>query len=127
MLPTLMPLPMPSAPHCFLTVAWIPTFGLRYRVACSVHRLARCTSKAYHRIMFTVATTHRFESDAARIWSEAEIAELITQVAKNPHKGDLIPGTGGLRKLRWAMQGTAKRGGARVITYAIDRDGKVGC
>ena len=75
--------------------------------------------------MFTVATTHRFESDAARIWSEAEIAELITQVAENPHGGDLIPGTGGLRKLRWARQGTGKRGGARVITYAIDRDGKV--
>ena len=75
--------------------------------------------------MFTVVTTHRFESDAADIWSEAEIEELILAVADNPHQGDLIPGTGGLRKLRWARSGMGKRGGARVITYAIDRQGKV--
>ena len=75
--------------------------------------------------MFTVATTQRFESDAADIWSEAEIDELILAVAVDPHQGDLIPGTGGLRKLRWARSGMGKRGGARVITYAIDRQGKV--
>ena len=75
--------------------------------------------------MFTVATTHRFESDAADIWSEAEIEELILAVAVDPHQGDLIPGTGGLRKLRWARPGMGKRGGARVITYAIDEQGKV--
>ena len=50
--------------------------------------------------MFTVATTDRFESDAAEIWSEAGIDDLIATIAKNPHQGDLIPGTGGLRKLR---------------------------
>ena len=75
--------------------------------------------------MFTVATTERFESDAADIWSEAEIDELIVSIARNPNQGDLIPGTGGLCKLRWARAGMGKRGGARVITYTIDRDGKV--
>ena len=75
--------------------------------------------------MFTIATTDRFESDAAEIWSEAEIDELIATIAENPHQGDLIPGTGGLRKLRWARAGMGKRGGARVITYAIDQHGKV--
>lgn len=66
--------------------------------------------------MFTVATTDRFENDAAKIWSEAEFDALIAAVAENPHQGDLIPGTGGLRKLRWARAGMGKRGGARVIT-----------
>ena len=66
--------------------------------------------------MFTVATTDRFESDAAEIWSETEIDALIATIAQNPHQGDLIPGTGGLRKLRWARAGMGKRGGARVIT-----------
>ena len=48
--------------------------------------------------MFTVATTHRFEKDAAQIWSEAEIDELIAHISADPNHGDLIPGTGGLRK-----------------------------
>ena len=55
--------------------------------------------------MFTVATTQRFENDAAAIWSEAEIEALIFAVAMDPHRGDVIPGTGGLRKLRWARSG----------------------
>ncbi len=75
--------------------------------------------------MFTVATTPRFEKDAGRIWSESEIDDLIASVSADPYQGDLIPGTGGLRKLRWARKGTGKRGGARVITYAIDQQGLV--
>ena len=74
------------------------------------------TPKTYNKCMFTVATTDRFESDAAEIWSETEIDALIATIAQNPHQGDLIPGTGGLRKLRWARAGMGKRGGARVIT-----------
>ena len=83
------------------------------------------TPEAYNKHMFTVATTERFESDAAGIWSEAEIEELIASISKNPLQGDLIPSTGGLRKLRWARAGMGKRGGARVITYVINADGKV--
>ncbi len=74
-------------------------------------------------MMFTVA--QRFEDDAAAIWSEAEIEALIFAVANDPHQGDPIPGTGGLRKLRWARSGMGKRGGARLVIYAIDNQGKV--
>jgi hypothetical protein len=35
----------------------------------------------------------------------------------------LIPGSGGVRKLRWSLQGRGKRGGVRVISYAKIRDG----
>ena len=50
---------------------------------------------------------------------QAEIDELIVSIAKNPNQGDLIPGTGGLRKLRQSdpRRGKGKRGGLRVIFY----------
>lgn len=38
-------------------------------------------------------------------------------VGNQPDKGDVIPGTGGLRKLRWGFAGRGKRGGSRVIYY----------
>jgi hypothetical protein len=34
-----------------------------------------------------------------------------------PEKGDVIPGSGGLRKIRWRLEGHGKRGGVRVIYY----------
>jgi hypothetical protein len=43
--------------------------------------------------------------------------ELVSFLALNPTAGDLIPGAGGARKLRWATSGRGKSGGARVITY----------
>lgn len=47
---------------------------------------------------------------------------LIGFLAFNPEAGDAIPGTGGIRKVRWAVAGKGKRGGLRVI-YAEDRRG----
>lgn len=41
-------------------------------------------------------------------------------VADNPEAGDVIPDTGGLRKLRWGRQGMGKRGGARVVYFYHD-------
>lgn len=42
---------------------------------------------------------------------------MVAFVAMNPLAGSVIPETGGLRKLRWALPGRGKRGGARVIYY----------
>jgi len=42
---------------------------------------------------------------------------LVDYLARNPLAGGLIPGTGGVRKLRWGLEGRGKRGGARVIYY----------
>jgi hypothetical protein len=41
-------------------------------------------------------------------------------VGANPEAGDLMPETGGVRKLRWALPGKGKRGGARVIYFFHD-------
>jgi len=49
--------------------------------------------------------------------SEAEIGSLCDFLARNPLAGALIPGTGGLRKVRWALAGQGKRGGMRSIYF----------
>ena len=46
-----------------------------------------------------------------------ERAALVDFLAWNPTAGDLIPSTGGVRKLRWGLEGRGKRGGARVIYF----------
>ena len=65
----------------------------------------------------TVAETQGFARAAARIWNEEELAALVDHLAHNPEDGDIIPGTGGVRKLRWGKTGVGKRGGARVIYF----------
>lgn len=46
-----------------------------------------------------------------------EYLGLQKYLLKYPDKGDIIPGTGGVRKLRWLVSGKGKRGGIRVIYY----------
>lgn len=53
----------------------------------------------------------------SRLFSDDELHEVIDALAANPEAGDVIPGTGGLRKVRVALSGRGKRGGARVIYY----------
>lgn len=62
----------------------------------------------------TVAETQAFARVAAKLWSEEELADHI---AHHPEAGDVIPGTDGVRKLRWGRAGSGKRGGARVIYF----------
>jgi putative transcriptional regulator len=54
--------------------------------------------------------------------------ELQTKLGANPELGDLMPGTGGFRKLRWpdARRGKGRRGGLRVIYYYFSSDSQMG-
>jgi hypothetical protein len=65
----------------------------------------------------TVIETESFIKQAAALWSVAELDDLKDYLARTPLAGDEMPGTGGLRKLRWSRAGMGKRGGARVIYY----------
>jgi hypothetical protein len=65
----------------------------------------------------TVAETPEFSRRAARLLSHVEHEALILALAMNPLAGDLIRGTGGVRKLRWARGGRGKSGGVRIIYY----------
>lgn len=44
---------------------------------------------------------------------------------ERPEAGVVIPGSGGLRKLRWAGSGRGKRGGLRVIYYYVTAEGEI--
>lgn len=70
--------------------------------------------------MQTVAETPAFSRQAAKLFDEHEKRELIDFLATNPLAGDEVPGTGGVRKVRFAVSGRGKRGGARVIYYYLD-------
>lgn len=50
-------------------------------------------------------------------WSDEDLRGLQNFLLATPDAGDLISGGSGLRKLRWAVKGRGKRGGARVIYY----------
>ena len=70
--------------------------------------------------MQAVAETPIFTRQTGKLFSEDEKRELIDFLAENPLAGDEIPGTGGVRKVRFAASGRGKRGGARVIYYYLD-------
>jgi len=57
-----------------------------------------------------------------KLMDDAERVELVGYLACNPTAGDLIPGTGGVRKIRWGLEGRGKRGGARVIFFFHDME-----
>jgi len=66
----------------------------------------------------TVAEVEPFPATAGRVGlTEREREEITVFLARHPDEGDVIPGTGGLRKLRWSGKGKGKRGGYRVIYY----------
>jgi hypothetical protein len=68
--------------------------------------------------MYTIVETPTFSADADNLWSEEERAAFCAWLAANPEAGDVIPGSGGCRKVRWSRKGSGKSGGVRVIYFA---------
>lgn len=71
--------------------------------------------------MQAVAETPIFTRQTAKLFSEDEKREPIDFLAGNPLAGEEIPGTGGVRKVRFAASGRGKQGGARVIYHYLAR------
>jgi hypothetical protein len=57
----------------------------------------------------------KFKAEAIELIGADGIEELAVYLIDHPNAGDVIQGSGGVRKLRWAAKGKGKRGGARVI------------
>jgi hypothetical protein len=67
--------------------------------------------------MLTVVETPQFLRRAEKLFTDKERARLVDYLAANPTVGDEIVGSGGLRKVRFAMERRGKSGGARVIYF----------
>ena len=72
--------------------------------------------------MRTVIETKAYTAVADKLLSEDERARIAVTLAHHPTAGTVIPGGNGIRKLRVALEGRGKRGGARVIYYYHDED-----
>ena len=58
-------------------------------------------------VPLTVVEVEPFPSKSAQIWSDDERLDFVTFIAVNPTAGDVIPGSGGVRKVRWKRRGSA--------------------
>lgn len=66
-------------------------------------------------VEITVLQLPKFKAEATELIGTEGIEALAAYLADHPDAGDVIPGAGGARKLRWAAKGKGKRGGARII------------
>jgi len=64
-----------------------------------------------------ILETSVFTRQVQKLLTEDEYKELQFELVDRPDLGPIIPGSGGLRKVRWAGRGRGKRGGVRVIYY----------
>jgi hypothetical protein len=71
----------------------------------------------YTALVLTIYETPIFVAEAAKIWSDDERLEFFAWIASDPEAGDVIPRSGGCRKVRWSRPGMGKRGGARIIYF----------
>ena len=67
--------------------------------------------------MLTIAEVPEYIRRAEKLLTEAERREILDYLAANPKAGDIMEGTGGVRKLRWGRQSRGKSGGVRIIYY----------
>jgi hypothetical protein len=68
-------------------------------------------------MLLTVAELPEYLRAVARLLADADRRAIVDHLAAHPTAGDLIEGTGGVRKLRWARDGRGKSGGVRVVYY----------
>jgi mRNA-degrading endonuclease RelE of RelBE toxin-antitoxin system len=75
--------------------------------------------------MHTFIELHPFATVRDKYLNDDEFAVFQHYLAAHPDAGDVIPRSGGCRKLRWAIEGRGKRGGVRVIYFLRLNSGQI--
>ena len=75
--------------------------------------------------MISFVETKLFTRLIGDLLSDDEYALLQRALIENPELGDVIPGSGGVRKMRWGAIGRGKRGGLRAIYFLRTRQGQI--
>ena len=75
--------------------------------------------------MLTVIETPSFQRLWPDYWTEEERGAFAAWLAQHPDAGDVVPRSGGLRKVRWGRAGTGKSGGVRVIYFNRLANGEI--
>ena len=70
--------------------------------------------------LYGIAELPTYMRLAEKLLSVEERQDLINYLAEHPKSGDIMEGTGGVRKLRWRRGGQGKSGGVRVVYYFHD-------
>lgn len=77
--------------------------------------------------MISFVETKLFTRLVQEYLSDDEYSRLQEALAASPEAGSIIPGSGGVRKIRWDEAGRGKRGGLRVIYFLRTRPVRSGC
>lgn len=75
--------------------------------------------------MLTVVETSLFQKQWPLYWTEDERGAFASYIARHPTAGDVVPESGGIRKVRWRRAGSGKSGGVRVIYYIRTVEGEI--
>jgi len=75
--------------------------------------------------MLTFVFLPAFDRAAKELFDEDTVAGIEQALVADPEQGEVMAGTGGVRKMRVALTGRGKRGGARVIYYYRAKVGKI--
>jgi hypothetical protein len=76
-------------------------------------------------LMISFVETRLFTRLVQEYLTEDEYAALQQALLQDPEAGAVVPGSGGVRKMRWGLAGRGKRGGLRVIYFLRTRQGQI--
>jgi hypothetical protein len=76
-------------------------------------------------VQVVIVETPIFTRLIKQLMSDDEYKDLQEALVNRPDMGDLIKGSGGLRKVRWSLEGTGKSGGIRAIYYWVVDDDNI--
>jgi hypothetical protein len=75
--------------------------------------------------MLTIIETPLFSKLWPAYWSEDERGAFAAFIAEYPDEGDVVVGSGGVRKVRWSRAGSGKSGGVRVVYFVRNELGEL--